>query len=555
MINYNNFTNIKNLRNNFQSNQPFKHLVFQDFLSEETYNNVSNEFNLDVRETVNYVHFSQNKYGLTEIDKMGNETKKLINFFGSQKFLDLLADVTGIPDLKFDFELHNGGLHGVKRGGHLNIHRDFSTHPAHPTWRRRLNILIYLNEIWKDSWGGDLEFWNSDRSRCERKISPTRNKCVLFDTTEGFHGHPEPLKCPENVTRKSVALYFFTDEKRILKSKTTFYTTRKQDPLTRKIIIFFDRQFVKLYNLLLRNFKVNNKTIEKILFFFFHRNKKNMSTKDNRRQHSFLKNKLIGFVEEIFRSSALGYGISRYLAGRYFYKFLGEADFEFFKFIEMDDDKIFIDVGANDGISALTFRLFNKKNKILSFEPDTQHNKSLERVKKKMENFDFLNKGIGKSKEELTLYIPKCGNIYIGQLASVFKDEAKNNVAKIISKKNILEKVKVIEKKIDIISLDEMNLRPGAIKIDVEGYEYEAIQGAVDTIKKYEPILMIEVNDRSFEKIKNLLNELNYSIFVYEKNSKKLNSFDSSLIKNQNTVINLICCSNNKIDSIKNLIQ
>ena len=113
----------------------------------------------------------------------------------------------------------------------------------------------------------------------------------------------------------------------------------------------------------------------------------------------------------------------------------------------------------------------------------------------------------------------------------------------------------MIEKKIDIISLDEMNLRPGAIKIDVEGYEYEAIQGAVDTIKKYEPILMIEVNDRSFEKIKNLLNELNYSIFVYEKNSKKLNSFDSSLIKNKNTVINLICCSNNKIDSIKNLIQ
>ena len=49
MINYNNFTNIKNLRNNFQSNQPFKHLVFDDFLSEETYNNVINEFDLNVR--------------------------------------------------------------------------------------------------------------------------------------------------------------------------------------------------------------------------------------------------------------------------------------------------------------------------------------------------------------------------------------------------------------------------------------------------------------------------------------------------------------------------
>ena len=60
---------------------------------------------------------------------------------------------------------------------------------------------------------------------------------------------------------------------------------------------------------------------------------------------------------------------------------------------------------------------------------------------------------------------------------------------------------------VETIKLDELTFsnQISFIKIDVEGYEYEAIQGAVDTIKKYEPILMIEVNDRSFEKIKNLL--------------------------------------------------
>ena len=65
-----------------------------------------------------------------------------------------------------------------------------------------------------------------------------------------------------------------------------------------------------------------------------------MLNQKKRRQHSFLKNRLIAFVEEIFRSSALGYGISRYLAGRYFYKFMGEADFEFFKYFQMEKDKI-----------------------------------------------------------------------------------------------------------------------------------------------------------------------------------------------------------------------
>ena len=212
-----------------------------------------------------------------------------------------------------------------------------------------------------------------------------------------------------------------------------------------------------------------------------------------------------------------------YLAGKYFYKFLGEADFEFFKFIKMEKNKIFIDIGANDGISALTFRLFNKENDILSFEPDTYHNKSLERVKRKLNNFDpSVNLGIGKSKEELTLYIPKCGKIYIGQLAYMFlKMRQKIMLLKLFQKKIFLNEVTLIEKKIKIVTIDEMNLQPAAIKIDIEGYEHEAIQGGINTIKKYEPILMIEVNEKSFEKMKNLLNELNYSVFVFNKNSRK----------------------------------
>ena len=38
------------------------------------------------------------------------------------------------------------------------------------------------------------------------------NKLVIFNTTDfSFHGHPEPLKCPDNVTRKSLALYYYTN--------------------------------------------------------------------------------------------------------------------------------------------------------------------------------------------------------------------------------------------------------------------------------------------------------------------------------------------------------
>ena len=138
------------------------------------------------------------------------------------------------------------------------------------------------------------------------------------------------------------------------------------------------------------------------------------------------------------------------------------------------------------------------------------------------------------------------------------RDEVKNYdilVTRPIFVKNILDEVTLIEKKIKIVTIDEMNLQPAAIKIDIEGYEHEAIQGGINTIKKYEPILMVEVNEKSFEKMKNLLNELHYSIFVFNKNSKKINIFNPKLINDKNIVINLICISKNKIDSVKNLIE
>ena len=166
-----------------------------------------------------------------------------------------------------------------------------------------------------------------------------------------------------------------------------------------------------------------------------------------RRQKSIKKNFIISLIEEIFRSTAYGYGLSRYLAGKYFYKYLGESDFEFFKFVNKKQTELFLDVGANDGISALTFRLYNQDYKILSLEPDSKHNDALNNIKKKDKNFEFQNIGLGNKKETKKLYIPECNGVYIGQLASLIKDEAFNNVPKIISQKNISSKVKIIEKK------------------------------------------------------------------------------------------------------------
>ena len=100
-----------------------------------------------------------------------------------------------------------------------------------------------------------------------------------------------------------------------------------------------------------------------------------------------------------------------------------------------------------------------------------------------------------------------------------------------------------------------MNLQPEIIKIDVEGFESQVLEGAIETIKKNKPYLMIEINDVSVKKVGSLLLELNYLIFTYEKSTKKLKSFDLNNLNLQDFVINIICINKDRKSEIDSLIE
>ncbi len=97
----------------------------------------------------------------------------------------------------------------IAKGGKLGIHADFNKQPTNGL-DRRVNVLLYLNESWKEEWGGHLELWDS--KECVTKINPIMNRMVVFNTSStSFHGHPHPLTCPDDVFRKSLALYYYTE--------------------------------------------------------------------------------------------------------------------------------------------------------------------------------------------------------------------------------------------------------------------------------------------------------------------------------------------------------
>ena len=94
----------------------------------------------------------------------------------------MLEKITGIDSLIPDCDLGSGGVHRSTRGGFLNIHADFTVHPYKKNWHRRLNVLVYLNERWEDSWGVN---WNYGKNMncCVQDFCYTTGALFLILTT------------------------------------------------------------------------------------------------------------------------------------------------------------------------------------------------------------------------------------------------------------------------------------------------------------------------------------------------------------------------------------
>jgi Rps23 Pro-64 3,4-dihydroxylase Tpa1-like proline 4-hydroxylase len=147
----------------------------------------------------------------------------------SGSFLRFLEILTGVSGLLGDPYLAEAGFHCIERGGFLDIHADFSHHD-HTGLERRLNLLLYLNEDWKDEFAGALSLYDVD-CRPIQMFSPIANRCVVFRTSEiSYHGHPDPLQCPPGTYRKSIALYYYTVPTGRNRSRIIFPTDRKFTP-------------------------------------------------------------------------------------------------------------------------------------------------------------------------------------------------------------------------------------------------------------------------------------------------------------------------------------
>jgi hypothetical protein len=248
---------------------PFPHIVLDDFLNPAGLDQVVEDVQHFAADGwINYAHINERKRGFNKLDELPPHVQALIRELNAPDTVSFLSALTGIPDLLPDMALEGGGLHESRRGGFLNIHADFVSHPHRPRWRRRVNVLVYLNKRWHSEWGGQLELWDRQMTRCVRKVEPMFNRCVIFNTDEtSFHGHPDPMTCPADEGRRSIALYYFTEEPEAIKLRSTHYRARPQDA-GRKWLIHLDNFLIRVYTWTKRRAGASDRLISAVLKVF-----------------------------------------------------------------------------------------------------------------------------------------------------------------------------------------------------------------------------------------------------------------------------------------------
>lgn len=192
--------------------EPFPHAVIDGLFPADVLRRVARGFPRAGEELWHrFDNPRQKKLATLDETRIEPHARWLLYQLNSSVFVNFLEQLTGVGGLIPDPHFEGGGLHQIERGGFLKIHADFNRHPK-LRLDRRLNLLLYLNEGWREEYGGHLELWDRDVARCVKKIAPVFNRCVVFTTTDySFHGHPEPLACPPGVTRKSLALYYYSN--------------------------------------------------------------------------------------------------------------------------------------------------------------------------------------------------------------------------------------------------------------------------------------------------------------------------------------------------------
>jgi len=198
----------------YKSAKPYPHIYIDNFLPTKIAKKIANEYPKITRKRNEWKHHNNEnvrRYFLDDTSFFSKNLKLFSLAIQSRNFLLFLEVLTGIKGLQADPYYLGGGAMTTPPEGFLKVHVDFNWHQKLQSWRR-INVLFYLTESWREDWGGDLEIWNQSGDKKIHSISPLFNRMVVFSTTsKSYHGQPTPTNAPAGTFRNVFSAFYYTN--------------------------------------------------------------------------------------------------------------------------------------------------------------------------------------------------------------------------------------------------------------------------------------------------------------------------------------------------------
>ena len=220
----------------FIDSESLPSILIENFLKEDIAFDLFNE--CQNTDDINWKVFTRNGSHMKEYNNIDDlpHAYRFYSFLHSSPFLKWLEGVTGIDGLISDPHLIGAGYSKSFDGDTLKIHTDFNWNEKLKL-HRAVSLIVYLTPDWKEEYGGGLDFYDRERKNVIKTFPCLFNNCLIWNFNElGFHGYNKPITCPENLSRNSIRVFYYTSN-----------STHKETPPHRSLY-WFDETTKKPYD-------------------------------------------------------------------------------------------------------------------------------------------------------------------------------------------------------------------------------------------------------------------------------------------------------------------
>ena len=217
----------------------------------------------------------------------------------------------------------------------------------------------------------------------------------------------------------------------------------------------------------------------------------------------------------VYARARLPYATARYLLRR-------PHDYDYAAFgLFPQSDGLFLDLGANAGMSAMSFRIYQRRARILAIEPNPYHKADLRWTRRVVGRMEYGLWAAGEAPTEAKLYVPIYRGVPITAEASLDRSfvEESPSLQRQLGPRMRSADFRIVETRVEVRRLDDLGLRPAFVKADVQGSEQAALAGMAKTLDGWGPPVLVEAPSSETNRF---LASLGYSAYAYDHASNRL---------------------------------